>query len=334
MSAPDPNEIEIRPKTPRLLGHAPSRGGPAWRASRRRACPEDWAHVDDGFGFPPTAHPVSRAAHRDPLCPSGSSILVWGGWKLVSLASAPRSATPSPPTVDRGRKSSVFGSFSLSTFPARRRNPPQRQRNMSGVDLSIERVVLVRQSNNRLVGFIRRALGFEGHVDANQYFAFRFRHPEKVSQLVEVGRERRSFESVPVHDASDVAGDVEHFPRHSPMRRTVSSSPRSRGSALSGSPASGFKSREAYFLGHPIGAQFGRARQMSPQSLAGKWPATIGLAPASHRMRRPFPTQNKSFSTILLRGASTIMWRSLRTVRPSELYAHRSERNAQQAVAR
>lgn len=25
--------------------------------SGRRACPEDWAHVDDGFGFPPTAHP-------------------------------------------------------------------------------------------------------------------------------------------------------------------------------------------------------------------------------------------------------------------------------------
>ena len=50
------------------------------------------------------------------------------------------------------------------------------------------------QSNNRLVGFIHRALGFEDDVDASQYFAFRFRHPEEVSQLVEVGRERRGFE--------------------------------------------------------------------------------------------------------------------------------------------
>ena len=61
---------------------------------------------------------------------------------------------------------------------------------------------------------------------------------------------------------------------------------------------------------------------MSPQSLAGKWPSSmrgsrqLGLAPGLHRIRRPFPTQNKSFSTILLRRAFTIMWRKP-TNRPS-----------------
>src|SRR6476469_3663970 len=106
------------------------------------------------------------------------------------------------------------------------------------------------QSSSRLVGFVLRALGFGGTVGANKYFAFRFRHPEKVSQLVEVGRERRGFE-LGGH-VGDVAGDVEHFPRHSPMRGIVGSSRRSRGSALSASSTSGFVSQEAYFLGHPI----------------------------------------------------------------------------------
>lgn len=94
------------------------------------------------------------------------------------------------------------------------------------------------QSSSRLVGFILRALGFGDAADANQYFAFRFRHPEKVSQLVEVGRGRQGFK-LGGH-AGDVTGNVEHFPRHSPMSGIVSSSRRCRGSVLCASPTSGF----------------------------------------------------------------------------------------------
>jgi hypothetical protein len=67
-----------------------------------------------------------------------------------------------------------------------------------------------------------------GH--ANQHFAFHFRHPEKVSQPVEVGRDRHGFE-LGGH-VVEVAGDVKHFLRHSPKILIVGSSRRSRGSAL------------------------------------------------------------------------------------------------------
>ena len=50
------------------------------------------------------------------------------------------------------------------------------------------------QSNSRLLGFILRALGFGDASDANQYFAFRFRHPQNVNQHVEVGRDHQGFE--------------------------------------------------------------------------------------------------------------------------------------------
>ena len=72
----------------------------------------------------------------------------------------------------------------------------------------------------------------------------------ELSQPVKVGNYCHGFE-LGGH-VGDVAGDVEHFPRHSPMRRIVGSSRRSRGSALSASPPSGFVSQEACFLGHPI----------------------------------------------------------------------------------
>src|SRR6202044_2286861 len=99
------------------------------------------------------------------------------------------------------------------------------------------------QSSSRLVGFILYALGFGDAADSNQYFAFRFRHPEKVSQQVEVGRDRQGFE-LGGH-VGDVAGDVEHFPRHSPMRRIVVSSRLSPETPLSPPPTPGFASQEA-----------------------------------------------------------------------------------------
>jgi hypothetical protein len=58
---------------------------------------------------------------------------------------------------------------------------------------SIERILLLVQSNCRLVGFLLRTLGFGGTVGANKYFAFRFRHPEKINQLVEAGRDRHEM---------------------------------------------------------------------------------------------------------------------------------------------
>jgi hypothetical protein len=115
---------------------------------------------------------------------------------------------------------------------------------------SIERSVLLVQSNCRLVGFLLRPLRFGGEVHANNYFAFHFRHRKKISELVETGPDRLGFE-LGGH-VGDVTGNVERFPRHSHARRIVGSSRRSRWSALSGSPISGFPSYETYFCGHPM----------------------------------------------------------------------------------
>ena len=101
---------------------------------------------------------------------------------------------------------------------------------MSRRGFSIERIVLLMQSNRRLVRLLHRALGFGVGGGANDEFAFYFRHPEKVSQPVEVGLDRYGFELG--DHVGDVAGDDER-------------SLRSRRSALSGSPISGFVSREA-----------------------------------------------------------------------------------------
>jgi hypothetical protein len=115
---------------------------------------------------------------------------------------------------------------------------------------SIERILLLVQSNCRLVRLLLRTLGFGGAVGANKYFAFRFRHREKINQPVEAGRVRHGFEFG--GHTGDVTGNVEGFSRHSPVRRIVGSSRRSRGSAPSGSPISAFRSHETYLRGHPI----------------------------------------------------------------------------------
>jgi hypothetical protein len=115
---------------------------------------------------------------------------------------------------------------------------------------SIERILLLVQSNCRLVGFLLRTLGFGGAVGANKYFAFHFRHPEKINQLVEAGRFRHGFEFG--GHAGDVTGNVQRFPRHSPVRRVVGSSRRSRGSTPFGSPISAFRFHETHLRGHPI----------------------------------------------------------------------------------
>ena len=112
------------------------------------------------------------------------------------------------------------------------------------------------------------ALGFRVAAGANDSFAFCFRHPEKVSQPIEVGPDRYGFE-LGGH-VSNVAGDV---------KRIVGSSPRSRRNALSGSPIPGFVSREAYFVGHLIklshSAERGR-RLRSPRSQENDRPRHAG----------------------------------------------------------
>ena len=65
--------------------------------SGRRAYPGDWAHVDDGFDFPPTAHPGRELFTAILFVLLVLALLVWGGWKLISLTSAPRRAPPHRP---------------------------------------------------------------------------------------------------------------------------------------------------------------------------------------------------------------------------------------------
>jgi hypothetical protein len=107
---------------------------------------------------------------------------------------------------------------------------------------SIERFVLLVQSNCRLVGFLRRALCA---MRANKYFAFHFRHPEKINQPVEAGSDRHGLK-LGGH-AGDVTGSA-----HSPVRRLVGSSRRSRGSARCGFPISAFRFHETHLRGDPI----------------------------------------------------------------------------------
>ena len=123
-----------------------------------------------------------------------------------------------------------------------------RQRNRSRMDSQSNDLFSWCGSNCRLVGFLLRTLGA---VRANKYFAFHFRHPEKINQPVEAGRDRHGFEFG--GHACDVTGSVElFFPRHCTVRRLVGASRRSRGSAPGGSPIFAFGFHETHLRGDPI----------------------------------------------------------------------------------
>jgi hypothetical protein len=47
-------------------------------------------HVDDGFDFPPTDHPGRELFTASLFVLLVLALLVWGGWKLISLMSTPR----------------------------------------------------------------------------------------------------------------------------------------------------------------------------------------------------------------------------------------------------
>ncbi len=53
--------------------------------SGRWTYPGDWAHVDDGFDFPPTAHPGRELFTSCFFVQLITALVIWGGWKLISL---------------------------------------------------------------------------------------------------------------------------------------------------------------------------------------------------------------------------------------------------------
>jgi hypothetical protein len=74
--------------------------------------------VDDGHDFPPTAHPGRELFTGCLFVLLVLALLIWGGWKLMSLTSAARKSPPHHPTVMTD-ENSVFGSFSPVYIPAR-----------------------------------------------------------------------------------------------------------------------------------------------------------------------------------------------------------------------
>ena len=76
----------------------------AWRAERasrtsgvERASTYAARESDDGFDFPPTAHPGRELFTAILFVLLVLALLVWGGWKLISLTSAPQTAPPHRP---------------------------------------------------------------------------------------------------------------------------------------------------------------------------------------------------------------------------------------------
>ena len=58
----------------------------AWRAERASESRVDEAREsDDGLDFPPTAHPGRELFTASLFVVMILSLLVWGGWKLISL---------------------------------------------------------------------------------------------------------------------------------------------------------------------------------------------------------------------------------------------------------
>jgi hypothetical protein len=59
------------------------------------------ATVDDGFDFPPAAHPGRELFTASLFVLLVLALLVWGGWKLISLISRHEERHPTPSsTVD------------------------------------------------------------------------------------------------------------------------------------------------------------------------------------------------------------------------------------------
>jgi CDP-diglyceride synthetase len=72
--------------------------------------------VDDGFDFPPTAHPGRELFTAILFVLLVLALLIWGGWKLISLTSAARRPPPHHATVMMGETHYFLAHFRLSTF--------------------------------------------------------------------------------------------------------------------------------------------------------------------------------------------------------------------------
>jgi hypothetical protein len=68
-----------------------------WRASHGAGRIPELGHVDDGFDFPPTAHPGRELFTGCLFVLLVLALLIWGSWKLISPISAPPRAPPHHP---------------------------------------------------------------------------------------------------------------------------------------------------------------------------------------------------------------------------------------------
>ena len=75
--------------------------------------------MDDGFDFPPTAHPGRELFTAILFVLLVLALLIWGGWKLISLTSAARRPPPHHATVMMDENHYFFGSFSPVYVPPR-----------------------------------------------------------------------------------------------------------------------------------------------------------------------------------------------------------------------
>lgn len=61
----------------------------ALRWDRQNASPSAVREFDDGFDFPPTAHPRRELCTASLFVLAIMTFVVWGGWKLISLILTP-----------------------------------------------------------------------------------------------------------------------------------------------------------------------------------------------------------------------------------------------------
>ena len=134
-------------------------------------------------------------------------------------------------------------------------------------DASVERIARVRLnrlSRVRVFGGFSFAFDFGDGVGPNKEFAFGFRHPEEISQEIEMRRNRHGFE-LGGH-VGDIMRDVESLPRYHAARRIVGSLRRPRRSALSSSPMfAAFPSRETQFVGHRLKQSVRKGEEVTPR---------------------------------------------------------------------
>jgi hypothetical protein len=155
---------------------------------------------------------------------------------------------------------------------------------MRSTGSSVERIIRARQFNRGLEGLLVGVLGFSDGVGANIYFAFRFRHSEKIGEQIEAARNSHGLK-LSGH-IGDISGNIERLPRNAPVRRIVGPSRRPRGAVPYGSRFSAYPSRETHFLNHAIALSRSAEEAVPLRRLA---PGSIALFNARVAMIRTRP---------------------------------------------